>query len=301
MTPILLIFLLAGLLQALPDRGVSGNAVQASQSVPVLRPDDDSRTPLLREGVFLVQVPGRIRFDEGTGFWHFHNDVTEGSQTTRFGRTFGLLPSSALADAITRIESTDEPQRFEVSARVTVYQGANYLLPTLLTTISDLNLDAGAEVLAPDGDVMNETRPSQGPLNSLDDRDDIADRLEERLRSRLGTLPVSSEMPEGDDLSIEGTPSVSEGDCIQNRRCSVLRDQRSGSWRVVFGSEGSDRRDPTMEILPCLLLEKLQRRSAQSDLPQSILLSGEVTRYRGRSYLLPTRWRPASRSSNIQP
>jgi hypothetical protein len=56
-----------------------------------------------------------------------------------------------------------------------------------------------------------------------------------------------------------------------------------------------------MEILPCLLLEKLQRRSAQSDLPQSILLSGEVTRYRGRSYLLPTRWRPTSPSSNIQP
>lgn len=304
MTPILLIFSLTCLLQALPDQsldqGVAENALQGSPSAPILRPND-SRIPLLREGVFLKQVPGTIHLNEKSGFWHFQNDLAEGSQTTRFGRTFGILPSSALADAITRIKATEVQQRFEVSARVTVYHGMNYLLPTLVTAISDLIDDDQSEVIAPDGSVMSETQTSKGPVNSLDDRDDTGDRLEERLRNRLGSLPVSSDMPQTNQTTSERTTSMSEGDRIQNRRCTVLRDQRSGTWRVIFESEGSDQRDPTMEILPCLLLGKLERRSAQSDLPGSILLSGEVTRYRGRNYLLPTRWRPTTPSSNIQP
>ena len=304
MTPILLIFSLTCLLQAAsdqsPDRVVTENAVQDAQAAPILRPDDDSRTPLLREGTFLKQVPGTIHFDSGTGFWRFHNDVAEGSQSTRYGRTFGLLPSSALADAVSRIESAKESPRFEISARVTVYRGMNYLLPTLLTGISDLSLDDQAEVIPAGEPLTSGSEPSKSPRNTLDDADDTADRLEERLRSRLGSLPVSSETASPERTSTGTGTMMSEGDRIQNRRCSILRDQRSGTWRILFASEGVDQRDPTMEILPCLLLEKLQRRAAQSDLPESILLSGEITRFQGRNYLLPTRWRPTSSSSNIQ-
>lgn len=308
MTPILLIFSLTCLLQAATDqptdRTVTANAVRDAQTAPILRPDDDSRTPLLREGTFLNQVPGTIHFDSGTGFWRFHNDVAEGLQATRYGRTFGLLPSSALADAVSRIESSKELPRFEISARVTVYRGMNYLLPTLLTAISDLSMDDQSEVIPAGEPAASGAEPSRSPRNSLDDADDTADRLEERLRSRLGSLPVSSETtPEttpGAGHSTGTSMTMAEGDRIQNRRCSILRDQRSGTWRILFSSEAADQRDPTMEILPCLLLEKLQRRAAQSDLPESILLSGEITRYQGRNYLLPTRWRPTSSSSNIQ-
>ena len=304
MTPILLIFSLTCLLQAASDqstdRVVTENAVQDGQTAPILRPDDDSRTPLLREGTFLKQVPGTISLDSGTGFWRFHNDVAEGPQSTRYGRTFGLLPSSALADAVSRLESTKEPPRFEISARVTVYRGMNYLLPTLLTAISDLSMDDQAEVIPAGEPLASGSEPMQSPRNTLDDADDTADRLEERLRSRLGSLPVSSETAITEPNASGTSRTMAEGDRIQNRRCSILRDQRSGTWRILFTSEGVDRRDPTMEILPCLLLEKLQRRAAQSDLPESILLSGEITRYQGRNYLLPTRWRPPSSSSNIQ-
>ena len=304
MTPILLIFSLTCLLQAASDqstdRVVTENAVQDGQTAPILRPDDDSRTPLLREGTFLKQVPGTISLDSGTGFWRFHNDVAEGPQSTRYGRTFGLLPSSALADAVSRLESTKEPPRFEISARVTVYRGMNYLLPTLLTAISDLSMDDQAEVIPAGEPLASGSEPMQSPRNTLDDADDTADRLEERLRSRLGSLPVSSETAITERNASGTSRTMAEGDRIQNRRCSILRDQRSGTWRILFASEGVDRRDPTMEILPCLLLEKLQRRAAQSDLPESILLSGEITRYQGRNYLLPTRWRPTSSSSNIQ-
>ncbi|MAB29436.1 MAG: hypothetical protein CMJ53_09210, partial [Planctomycetaceae bacterium] len=186
------------------------------------------------------------------------------------------------------------------SARVTVYRGMNYLLPTLLTAISDLSMDDQAEVIPAGEPLASGSEPMQSPRNTLDDADDTADRLEERLRSRLGSLPVSSETAITERNASGTSRTMAEGDRIQNRRCSILRDQRSGTWRILFTSEGVDRRDPTMEILPCLLLEKLQRRAAQSDLPESILLSGEITRYQGRNYLLPTRWRPTSSSSNIQ-
>ena len=54
-----------------------------------------------------------------------------------------------------------------------------------------------------------------------------------------------------------------------------------------------------MELLPCLLLERLQRMAAVSDLPGSVLISGEVTSFRGRNYLLPTNWRPVGGGRNI--
>lgn len=304
MTPILLILSLTFLLQAPSDRStdreVAENGVQDPTSAPILRPDDDSRIPLLREGVFLNHVPGSIRFDEGSGLWRFHNDIAEDSQTTRFGRTFGMLPSSALADAVDLIQTTDEVRHFEVSARVTVYRGMNYLLPTLVTAMSALSIDQDAEIIPDDGAPSLESTSSEGPRNSLDGRDGTADRLEDRLRSRLRSLPVSSDPLEPAGDTARSIPAVVEGDRIQNRRCSILRDQRSGTWRVVFDAEGVSQLDPTMEILPCLLLEKLQRRAAQSDLPEAILLSGEISRFRGRSYLLPTRWRALASSSNIQ-
>ena len=83
--------------------------------------------------------------------------------------------------------------RFEISARVTVYRGMNYLLPTLLTAISDLSMDDQSEVIPAGEPAATGAEPSRSPRNSLDDADDTADRLEERLRSRLGSLPVSSE------------------------------------------------------------------------------------------------------------
>ncbi len=88
---------------------------------------------------------------------------------------------------------------------------------------------------------------------------------------------------------------------LQNRRGAIVRDQRSGTWRFVFDATGSGVVDPTMELLPCLTLERLQRLAAVSDLPAAVLLSGEVTSFHGRNYLLPTIWRNAGRTRNIVP
>lgn len=265
--------------------------VQGTPHLPGLRPEDASRPPLLREGMFLTRAHGSVDFEDSTGSWVFK---AESDSKTEFRRTFVLLPSMALEDLMRTIETSDVMVDFEVTGRVLIYDGRNFLLPSVATPMDSLKGDEQPPPAPESGD-----QASGAPTNSLDEGDDAADRLEARLRERIGVLPRSS------DATPRGGPApavtMREGTRLQNRRGAIVRDQNTGTWRFVFDAAGTDTVDPTMELLPCLLLERLERQAALSDLPAAVLISGEVTSYYGRNYLLPTIWRVARPSRNITP
>lgn len=248
-----------------------------------------SRPPLMREGTFLIRTLGTIGHDESIGAWTF-TTVDNSKDDPR--RVLGLLPSRALEDMLGTVKSRGDGVRFEVTARVLVYDGMNFILPSIGTPVNEVNTSTAKPPKS------SSAEPSSAPSNSLDSSDDaVADRLESRLRDRIGSLPVSPDRPPADRKSSSLT--MQEGTRLQNRRGAIVRDQRSGTWRFVFDAVGTATLDPVMEFLPCLLLERLQRSAAISDLPTSVLISGEVTSFHGRNYLLPSLWRVASGSRNI--
>lgn len=269
---------------------------------PVLRPDDPTRPPLLPEGIFIVRAHGTLDFDEPTQSWIFKAEVNTEKAHQEFSRTFGLLPSMALDDMINHVAQNGAQVRFEVTARVLMYQGRNFLLPSLATPLG-APINSATEKQESEPTVDEDGVPEQdssAPVNSLNQSDDAAARLEERLRARINALPRSS-----DASSVTGSEAtaklLNEGMRLQNRRGAIVRDQRSGTYRFVFDAQGPDALDPTMEFLPCMLLADLEERAAGSELPPAIYISGEVTAFRGRNYLLPTLWRPAAGSRNIVP
>ena len=249
-----------------------------------------ARPPLLPEGAFLTAVRGRVGFDDSVGAWTLSTGRDEGDV-----RVFGLLPSRSLGDMLRIIDVAGERTDFEVTGRVLVYDGMNFLLPSFGARLTDptvpgIPADGALEAVSTDPDATP---------NSLAIEDaGVADRLEARLRNRIESLPTSSDTG---DVHVESIGTLGEGTRIQNRRGAIVRDQRTGTWRFVFDARGSGPTDPAMELLPCLLLERLQRAAAASELPPAVLISGELTSFGGRNYLLPTLWRPAASGRNLVP
>lgn len=259
--------------------------------VPSLRADDPTRPPLLPEGIYVTQVRGSVEFEDSTGIWAFRSEITSESD---FKRTFGLVPSMALDDMTRGFDTDDVISNYELTGRVLIYDGRNFLLLSVATPMRELKMSDASVNESDDA-----PKPSDAPTNSLDQSNDAADRLEARLRDRIQNLPESADRAPTDT----GVPAATlrEGTRLQNRRGAIVRDQNTGTWRFVFDAQGTDTVDPTMELLPCLLLERLERQAAVSDIPPSVLISGEVTSYRGRNYLLPTLWRQAGSSRNLTP
>lgn len=72
-----------------------------------------------------------------------------------------------------------------------------------------------------------------------------------------------------------------EGTILVERPGRLVSD--GGRPMFVFLTSATGGRPQSMELLPCQLLEALERESARGS---EFTVSGEVTRYRGRNYLL---------------
>ena len=167
-----------------------------------------ARPPLLPEGAFLTAVRGRVGFDDSVGAWTLSTGRDEGDV-----RVFGLLPSRSLGDMLRIIDVAGERTDFEVTGRVLVYDGMNFLLPSFGARLTDptvpgIPADGALEAVSTDPDATP---------NSLAIEDaGVADRLEARLRNRIESLPTSSDTG---DVHVKSIGTLGEGTRIQNRRC----------------------------------------------------------------------------------
>ena len=156
------------LLQAEPAPTVPPVTTPPPPPPPVLVPDDPTRPALLREGTFITRATGTLDFDDATQSWIFRSKASQGNVTGHFPRVFGLLPSIALDDMIDHVEHNGAQSSFEVTARVLLYNGRNFLLPSMatpftVTVVEEPDQEAPVE---DEGD-----QPVVAPANSLDQDD----------------------------------------------------------------------------------------------------------------------------------
>lgn len=266
-----------------PGRPVHAQTPDApvKRVIPPSSASDDGPPPLLREGGILVDVPGSIGPDEALGVHVFRPEL---ARTGGVRREFVLLPSRGLDD-LARIETLRSRQDedpwagvFQVTGRVLVYRGRNFLLPE---SIVPLETPAGASPVP--------SRPA-----TSDPGDDIADDIEARLESRIGAVPRSLDLAEAPPSE---AATIRSGTRFVDRRGHVVRDPESGVWRFVPAGGGST----GVVLLPCLELQRLEQRTRQRDVSSPLLVSGLVTAYRGRNYLLPSAVRTADAGRGIGP
>ncbi|MBI1303366.1 MAG: hypothetical protein GC172_06220 [Phycisphaera sp.] len=282
----------------------SGTAPSAPSGTEVL----GFRLPLLREGSMVNRVHGDITLDPGERHWLFRPLKPEAGNLRR---EFVLLPSPTLEEMLRTMQLSPSPVEFEVSGRVFIYKGRNYLLPEFAPPIVRFDVKPGE---TPPANAAVETAPNgaskfvpaagaAGDGGAADADDAAVIDLEKRLVERVGRAPAErlTESLESREARLAKERELpAPGARIVLRAGKISRDPQTGSWRFV-PEQASGVGDGSVEILPCLMLERLELATRESDAPPMVLLSGTLTVFEGRTYLLPTSFRRAREGRGIGP
>ncbi len=85
-------------------------------------------------------------------------------------------------------------------------------------------------------------------------------------------------------------PLMIEGSLVLDRIGRLTRCAVPGTWEFTFDSDGRQMTDAPLILLPNKSLSKLEDLWNNSYRDMRLRVSGEVTEYRGRNYLLLQRW-----------
>lgn len=257
-----------------------------AESQPPVRP------PLLREGSHLVRVVGRLQQDPVRRSWRFIIDPADEHSP---GHELTMMPGTLLAEMERMIESAPDHQLvFEMTGEVYIFRGWNYLMPThppLLIGREERPQTPPSEGQADDESAMATDESTEDIIRNLERSvGPVARRPEAEAAARSeGDAPAAA----------AGAPQpvlLREGTVLLSRR-GALRRTGDGAFLFVFDADAEGLADPPMTLLPCLLLERMDRRIRQEEENAAVLLSGHVYTYQGRNYLLPKVYRiPAERT-----
>lgn len=282
--------------------------------------------PLLPEGSFLPRRRGTlVRSGSGEWVYIFHPDEQGVAE-----RPMTLLPSATLErmeDVMAR--RRDRPQ-FILTGQVFVYGSANYLLPTAFSMAPPPSASAppaeapeagageedepGAEAAQPEsepgaGDEPHEAvEPATQPQRASDldaAVEDLIERIEsERPGARaLGDSSMLADVTRageraGPDSAARPRP---DGDLLVRRRGRLTR--QAGAWRYTIDNDPDGPADlqTTMVLLPSLNLQRMEILAADRGENQPFEISGLITQYRGRNYLVPTIYRVIQQDDGVRP
>ncbi len=261
------------------------------------------RLPLLREGSVIARVVGDLTQDPDEKLWLFRPSQPE---LGGLRREFVLMPCPVLEDMLQTLRLSPSPVEFEMTGRVFIYRGRNFLLAELAPAIIRFDTAPGATPTitssaqpTPNGAAKFVAPAAKPP--SGDSEDATVDEIERRLEERIGRTPTAR-LPEPAVTRNARTAATSvevpNGTRFVLRRGRLLRDPQAGSWRFV-PEQSTGMGDPSLELLPCLLLERLENDARQSESPPTVLLSGIVMGFEGQSYLLPSNFRRSREGRGI--
>jgi hypothetical protein len=278
--------------QTPPDRpaaspGAATPPAAGAQDAPFPGPPTaDPTGQLLREGSYILRTRGTLDRDAETGWWTFR--IARDDPHQRIGG-LTLLPCTLLANLEQLVESMPRQEIvFDLTGQVFVYRGRNFLLPThaprLVEYVPPTRGDAGqAAETPPPGDesaqaILRDLEQTVGPVLHS---------------SRAGPAAAAPDGPQGVKLLPPGTVMLW-------RRGWMVR-ETGGAWSFVFQADATGLADPPMVLLPCLLLEEMERHARRSGPRQPLLVSGRVERYHGRNYLLPTSYQVPRDHTPLRP
>ncbi len=216
------------------------------------------------------------------------------------------LPCRLLAE-MERIAARRPDVRFRVSGETTVFDGQAYLLLTKATVQAPPAPPArsgkparkppGEAAPNPDTPAAPRTRPaSTGPATRPGDADEPSsdDVLASLLSEKVGrpiSVPKTASEPSADGASVAPTAAraipTGRGGMVVDRLVRVVPEE-TGGWHLARFEADNTLQEPPMRVLPSGFLAralKINAADARRDAPL-LRVSGRVTRYKGRRYLL---------------
>jgi len=232
----------------------------------------------------------------------------------KFGCQMEVLPGKWLT-AMTRVNK-DGNLTFRVWGEVTVYQNRNFVLPTLVTTESLFGKKTSVKT---NGDGPNGVSANKTKRTSNEHKDNGTSKAHEekelaRLRELLLKVPRTRilEITEKIDGAGKGTnvqeglkakagPETNkskgkkiassqakwkEGQLVWDRVGRLLYDGQDCQVLFAFEADGATLGEPPVIVQPNRLLEVMENTERKSSHPLKFRVSGVVSKYQGKNYLL---------------
>ena len=271
--------LLNQMLQPAPGGGSASSATgttQPTDSQTALRPQGYVAPPpgpqLLREGSDVIARKGYLQKVPGSAYSQivFLNDSSQPKLAT-----MSVLPNLQLMSMEDAAAQTDKSMIFTISGMVTEYQGKNYIL------------------LAPGPEEASRQLPppsltsSHGPV-SADQM--LSDML--TADNRDPDLPPAVPAAETDVVTGSGSLApqapvltvLRERSQIFDRIARLSHSPDGQHEQLTLDSDGTTMEDPPLLVLPNLKLAALE--GASADRNARFRVTGSITEYRGRNYIL---------------
>jgi len=255
----------------------------------------------LPEATMLNAVDGKLLHVDANDTWWFELTGEVKSETFRLaeGTRFLLLPSAILEQLIADVNDRFVPT-YRLTARVTRYQGTNFLLATYFLPLSKFKSDKPEPAAA--------RRQTAGDALPVDPALAVPPEILEKLRTGR---PVRGPLRKPVD-SREGTPAdVSLGHMLANRVGLIeAQDVEASAASRIYASTlprfhftpyalGWSVSNVQYELLPCAVLEQAQQLQRRSIETVRFNVAGLVTQFKGRQYLLLQRAAPVYNYGNF--
>jgi hypothetical protein len=285
-----------------------GTARAGAEAVPGLGQTNVRVTParLLPEGTFLRRSGQMVRLPTGERAFVF--DAEEGAPVLR---PMVLVPSLTLQ----RMEQAVEEREAEmtVTGEVFAYLGVNYLLPaTFSMGAPPAVAPAVPREPTPPGvdpaveELIRELERQRARPRAIDPAAPIlppaGPRDVERREGAPGDGPGRGEARARPGTEAAPAGLLPEGQSVLRRRGRLIR-LPGGEWAVAFDSGprqeiGLDR---PLVLTPSMNLQRMQAWAGRLGDRTPLEISGRVTQYHGRNYLVPTLFRVYPASTPLEP
>lgn len=232
--------------------------------------------PLLRDGFVLMGVDGKAVARGDKWFFELERDVSDGRTLIKAGSKIEMLPSAGLEKMVA--DMTDNPGKSYrlYNALVTLYGGDNFLFCDYFLPLAEADAAASEENALPGTPDREPNEPTiEVMINEPNDAVMIPQEIIDKLKTRRIIRP--EKIKQGFEL---------KQDSILADRTGLIKQQPQSGWVFEFDAVGRNTSKVSLELLPCQALAVAQSRQAGAVGRVRFRVSGIVTMYQGRYYLL---------------
>ncbi len=246
--------------------------------------------PGLKQNMLLSQQVGRVSTTAVGGYYRFIWLYPH----TGWPKTIRLLPNAALAQLTAANHEIKQPEGagrtplFLVSGQVSLYGGKPYLLLSPgVQTLARLPHKSGAAAAV--GKISRRRAALESPSKILANllKHHIARDLPP-LKTPLQSAYVRSALNSPEFNAGHEWQVRPEGAYIWNRRARLMHNPATHQWFLAMESNGSGKYSPTIMVMPGPLLMEMQRIAARHGTLIAFRVSGRVTNFNGKNYLMLT-------------
>lgn len=242
---------------------------------------DPNMPKALREGVPVKSLDGQMIHDEANDVWLFDatEDIKDDKVTLSAGSLMPLVECSVLEKMTTAFTEHNQ-SRFRVWAMTIEYRDKNYLYPVYF-----LLLEKPREIIAEKPDANNIASPSEDPNMLKVLPDDILKKLEPK------SIVSASQLTEA---------LKSDADTVIIGRTGFVRyDGKLQKYIFNIDSLGRNISDIKFIVHPSQMLEQVEKKMRKSTEPVRFKVSGRITKFGGKTYILLHQATPAYNFGNF--